>query len=1181
MDYNPTITSTQGPSASSPHAARPETPAAVEARKIDRSPNFASVSRSADLTSLKMGAMAITFLRSARTCTAPNFVLPEFEQLAQHSSSGAGTSMMPQPPAIDSPGISSTSPRIRSFSSRSLPSRASLSVSQLLDNEAVEASELCLSQSPRLMSTPGNGPMTPEPAPPAPAGTSAAVEAQSPSHRRGASTASPQSTASHRSPRGARLPIAASPAGRPHRGESSSPTNVDAKRAQITDRPNDTESPNSGAETAAAPLLTGSASAKDTDPWAALRAHCMEVYGKNLISDGEDSEEDLGEYGTGPGRLMLMRHPSLITHRLTHTFGERSVSPRGSAVSASSPPSNRRSNSSDNAKRAAVAAADAAAAAAAPTAAARITALTGQSAVKLAGMMAPPPPHSQTAAEAISVAAAAADGPSVAPLMAAAVEARLRAAAVAVSGAAQDVADPANCRARQVMAGAATVPAEAPPPLRRPSVSLFPASVAGVLAAPPIGAPTPTRSESGTSSTSSAAAAEGLMMGSSAMQGRYGITGGGDDRGPLFGATAAANAAASVTFPSQHPPVSGGGRQLFQRQQAVRSAVRSTAAASALTSVFEGSGSFEEGAAAEGTSFEVQLQHLIVLAPLDPGGSGGGSVGTTDRRVSESGGGGAVMAGSILDVASLNTDPVHKWRLSADGLNRHASKYGGGGIGGGDGAAAISAVTSPGAVDDTATAGRSGMGGPEMSPSGGGGGGRAIATTAHPVSPSMSQNPMSSSPSAMSGRAPLITALAFERAPWCHPSSSAAAAGHGAGSVSGVPAPPVLTLSGSAKPTRPSGLAAAVTAPLPRLSGFPIGKMPQRGQLGIGQAVSVGVSAPVERVADVAASTAATAVDKLRGYKSSKVLLGATTLSSNNPPAAHPAGATIALPAANPSAAAVRGLSSPVPRRQLGSFASMRSLCRPSAAASFLERLSGSCGLTGNGGRVSGRRTIGGGGAAAAASTGDWTADGSRSRSFRRREGSYSLDGSGCQVPGVERGPFAPQLGGEGSLGDAGGTAAPASGWSAAVRANLESIRNLKKVLPRSPNGLPLAWSAIEEDGREGSEEQMEAGGDRDRDGDGDDDDDGGGDDGGGGGEGNAAGLGGREACSRDASDGGSGEVVRADAEGDREENAGKDDANEEEEEEEEDGKDEEDGFARALRAARGGGCWIDLHQTC
>ncbi|GLI70751.1 hypothetical protein VaNZ11_015778 [Volvox africanus] len=1171
MDYNATITSTQGPTASTPQAARPETPAAVEARKIDRSPNFASVSRSADLTSLKMGAMTIAFPRSARTCTVPNFVLPEFEQLEHHGSNGAGASMMPQPPAIGSPAISSPSPRIRSFSSRSLPSRASLSVSQLLDTEAVEASELCLSQSPRLIPTPGSGPMTPEPAPPGPVVTAAAMEAQSPSHRRGASTPSPQSTAYHLAPGGTRLPIAASPAGRPNHGENSSAPSADVKRAALTSRPTDIESSTSGAVTAAAPLLTGPACKKDTDPWVALRAHCMEVYGKTLISDGEDSDEDLAEYGTGPDRLMLMRHPSLVTHRLTHSFGERSVSPGGAAVAASSPPSNRRGNSRDNAKRAAVAAADAAAAAAAPNAAARISALTGQSAAKLAAMAAPPPPHSRTAAEAISVAAAA-DGPSVAALEAEAVAACLSAAAAAVvSGAAQDVAVPAISCAHPMMASTATVPAEAVPPLRRPSMSRFPASVAGVsMAPPPMSAPTPTRSESGTSSTSSAAAAEGLMMGSSAMQGRYGISGGGDDRAFPFRATAAANAAASESFPSQHPPVSGGGRPLFQRQQAVRGAVRSTAAASALTAVVEGSGSFEEDSAAE-VAIEVQLQqHLLVLAPLDPGGSGGVSIGTTDRRISESGGG-AMMAGSILDVASLNTDPVHKWRLSADGLNRHASKYGSSGVGGGDGAAAITTVTAPGAVDGTATAGRLGMGGPEMSPSGGGGVGRAIATTTQPVSPSMSQNP-SSSPSGMSGRAPLITALAFERAPWSHPSSSAAAAGQGAGSMSVMPgvAPPVLTLSGSAKPTRPSGLAAVVTAPLPRLSGFSIGKMPQRGQLGIGQAVGVGVSAPV---ADAAASTAATAVDKLRGYKSSKVLLGATASSSNSPPAAHPVGATTALPAANSNTAAVMGQSPPGPRRQLGSFASMRSFRRPSNAASFLERLSGSCRLTGSGSRVSGWRTIGGGGAAPAASAGDWTADGSRSRSFRRREGSYSLDGSGCHVTGVERGPFAPQLGIEGCLGDVGGAVAQTPGWSAAVKANLEGIRNLKKVLPRGPNGLPLAWSAIEEDGREGSEDQMEAGDDRGRDG---DDDDGGDHDGGGdngeSGKGNVAGLGGREARLHDPSDNGPAEVVRAAEEGEPEENAGKDEADEGE---------EEDGFARALRAAQGGGCWIDLHQTC
>ncbi|GIL82410.1 hypothetical protein Vretimale_11858 [Volvox reticuliferus] len=1203
MDCNTTAKSTQGPTTSSPHAARPETPAAVEARKIDRSPKFASVSRSADLSAFNMGAMAIMIPRSERICTAPNFVLPEFEQLTSHSSSGAGTSLMPQPPAIGSPAISSPSPRLKSFSNRSLPAQASSSVGQLLDTEAVEASELCLSQSPRLGSTVGSGPLTPEPAPPVPAVTAAAMDIQNPSYHRDASNPSPQPTSSTLVSSGARLPMAASPAGTPHRGGSSSATCAGVTRAALN-IPTTDESSASGAETAAVSLHTGSACDKDKDPWVALRAHCMAAYGKNSTSDVDDSDDDLADYGTGSRRLMLMRHPSLITRRPSRAFGERAVSPTGVAVAASCN-ANCRINSNDNAKRAAAAAAaDAAAAAAAPTAVARISALTGQSAMKFAAMTAPQPLHSGTAVAAIRVATAA-DGPSVtapacgspspAAAEGAAGGAHLSGAADIASGAAPDLSGPAFSRARQAMASAgigATLPAEVPPRFRRPSASLLPEAVAGGSAAAAIGAPIPTRSESGTSSTSSAAAAEGfLMMGSSAIQRRYGFSGGGDGVSP-FGATAAANAVESVSFLPPHPLVSGGGRPPANRQQAVRGVIRTTAAASALTAIVEGPGSFKVGSAATVAPFEAQLQqqqlqHLTMLSHMEPGGSGGGggcSIGTTDRRVSDAGGA-AVMAGSILDVASINTDPAHKWRLSADGLNRHASKYGGGG-GGGDGAATTSIVMATGVAEGTATIGRSGVGGPEMRRSGGGGSGgsgdsgvRAAPTVANPVSPSMGHFP-SSSPSSMSGRTPLITALAFERAPWSHPSSSAAAAGQGPANMSVIPgvAPPVVTLSSSAKSTRPPGLVAAVAPPPPpRLSGVALGKLPQRGQLGVGQAVGVGVGASVERIGDVAAGAAATAVDKLRGYKSSKVLLGATPYSNNCPPAAQPASATTVLPAANTSAAAATGLIPSVPRRQLGSFASLRNFRQPATAASFLERLSGACGWTGSGGRVGGRRTTGGGGAAAAASAGDWTGDGSRRRSFRRREGSYSLDGSGCQMIGAEQVPFAPQLEVEGSMGAWGSAVAPASGWPAAARANLESIRSLKKALPRGPNGLPLAWSAIEEDGREGSdagrEDQLEAGDDADPDGaDGDADSEGEGGGEGGGGEGKAARVGEREARPRTASDDRADEVVRAEKE--REQAKGvvnNDDAEEEEEE-------EEDGFAQAL--ARGG-CWIDLNQTC
>ncbi|GLC35067.1 hypothetical protein PLESTB_000550800 [Pleodorina starrii] len=1162
-------------------AARPETPSGVDARALHRSARSRStISRSVDLTPFSP-QLEIQIAQSGRNSTAPNFDISLPDPELDTRSSGSSC-LVPQPPSAGSPALVGSSPRMRSVSSRAiqLPIRASLSVENQVPQGATDGAdgpELCLSLSPKLAAA--ACPLTPEVAPSATAPT-------------GASKAGRRSAALSQPPAQAPASSAALPA-------SASSAETPAASADRRAPPGGC----AGAGAAAAPAAAAAASAatdSETDPWVALRAHCKAAYGSSPSSD--DEENGGGGGGVGPRRLMLMRHPSLpVTRSLSRSFGDVAVG-AGPGPSVGHRPGQRLSpRGTGDTAAASTTAAEATAVATvvamgpAVSDPAKLTPAAGRFTV--AGTNpGVSTPAAGVPARSPAPTAAAASTAAATPRAAAAPATQRPGAATAGSGATPDLSGAALSRAR--LAAAATLqlqprpqsplPGSAAlgPVLRTPSPTQSPTAAAGLAGT---AAAALHRSESGTASTSSAGAAVIL---DTPPRGRHGTgaSGGGasgaevaagSDGSPFASASACVAALAGLSHPAESLAPSPS-RPSLQRQQAVRGVSRGHAGVSpgAVPAADDGEGLLRPPKVVSAPpSLEVQLlqQQQSTLSPLQPGSSGSGSTGSggggnvsgvgapTDRGVSENGGA-AVGPGSILDVAHLNTDPVHKRRLSADGLNRHARRFGAS-------AAAAARCSGGDSSDGAATEGLAAAAvdvpAPGAAAAGGGSGATPTATSPSGAAGS------SSSPSGLSGRAPLITALAFERAPWSQPTGGAhpAAAVNSPGALlahGGAAAGPGLAA--SAKPLRPPHSPAAVRMPGSLSPGAAVSPRPQ---------LALGVCSPSDRRgsdAGVAAgvgvgngfsgsfAAAATAVDKLRGYKSSKVLLGSrvappSPASAPPPPPAGGIGAVAreAGEVASSSPGAATGLSPPgagpaSQRRTLGHFVSMRSLRTSTTTASFLERLSSSS-LVGSAGpsRISNRRTIGGGSGAGAA---DWAPEGNRSYTFRRRDGSYSLDGSGCEVSGSGSGPWP-----DGGLADVGSggagvtavstgghpesssAAAGASGAAAAAAAaaGLLGRRSVKQMLPRGPNGLPLAWSAIEEDGREGSDggrEEAEGGAG-----------------GGGGGEGGGGLAGGAKWRRTAARPKGEEEKV---------------------EEEKEVEEEEEEGFNLA-RA----GSWIDLHQTC
>ncbi|EFJ40887.1 hypothetical protein VOLCADRAFT_99215 [Volvox carteri f. nagariensis] len=1045
-------------------AARPVTPSVVEARVLHRSSKSA-VSRSAELDPNHFSYLNANKYGTERLVTSPDLGgFTDLEQLVCpprcSSSSGAGGSvsssggLVPQPPLFGAPAIGSTSPRLRSFSSsRALPSvrASSLSVSQLPDvgGEADTTGELRLAQSPRLGAVKGG----------ATGAAAAVVDAAAATPRRPASSSS--SGAAIQPSGGTRpSPVGPPAPGTPHGGGTA------AVRQSSLIGGNDMVPRMAIAETAAAGAPSVSSINVEpvpvgTDTWIALRAQdCMAAYGSNLssnddedddvndghvINDGSDSGgEPLHGYrrvDPGPGRLIFVRHPSLVTTRCDLS----------------------RLYSGDTAA---------------------VTALTPQvSAVQATVALASPGPQHSLLKDSRSATAASATEAVTVNDATTTSSPFVTTTAVAPSPrtdtAAASTADPSGSTA-------ATITVTAAGPIRNaapPGCSSEPGLPAPSPAAPSPAAPSPAAIAAAGSGDASVRDSIFTTMGANAVE----------SAPPSMSQLQQVQ----VQLPYRAAGAQSGSRPPLQRQEAARGAVPSAATVRALgPSAAEGLGQVGSvGSGSARSSLEAELPQKLLLPPLAESVDGGvADTGTAGQRVSESSG--LVVAScSILDAAALSVDPVRKRRLSADGLNRHASKYGTtttaaadqegrGGIGG---AGSAADATPPGVVR------------PDVLPAAE----RPVAVTSS--SPSTSSN-TSSSPSAGSSRVPLITALTFERAPWSQPGG-----GSGGGQASGgpfAPATPGVASSHASVKLRQPPVSPRVAAPAAsvRMPGRPLSLAPpQRPQLILG--VPPATNSITEHTTGDSTGSAVptvTSVDRLRGFKSSRVLTKTTTWAS---PSAAPinlqggagAGAPDVMSTSTSTiittagrGALVMGAGSPSsPRPKLGSFMSMRS---PRSPASFLERLSSNTLATTT--RVNSRRTIGGGGTSAATSAAavDWVPESSSHRhSFRRRDGSCSLDGSGCDIwvadtrasalmkRGAEGDHLVPGAGGA-----AAGPAAPAAvaavaagypdwsaslggGTSAAVAA-LHGKRSSKQLLPRGLNGVPLAWLAIEEDGREGSD---------------------------------------------------------------------------------------------------------------
>ncbi len=461
-------------------------------------------------------------------------------------------------------------------------------------------------------------------------------------------------------------------------------------------------------------------------------------------------------------------------------------------------------------------------------------------------------------------------------------------------------------------------------------------------------------------------------------------------------------------------------------------------------------------------------------------------------------------------------------RLSYDGLARHASRYGSGGGGGGPDDQQHPQMASPTPPEQQQDAHvpdqqqqqpRAAEGGVNTQGSAAGAAG-VIGGPGH---------------GQPHGKAPLIVALTYERAPWSaqatHSPTGAAALGAGAaemGAVNGWPDDQTAATAGTdaatdgsgvgsgqkhlqlllSPPGRPLPSAAAHSGILPHnyqhpdpavlLPSPPIAP----GAAALSPAAAAATATAGDAVLPISPVATNSVVDKLRGYRSSKVLLGAPSHASpSDPMQSYPYPHVLQSPDGSIPTTAANSTSpylTPNPSRNPRALQTLSMRTLPATATQglpFLERLSRTSASGAVPSRTSSRRSMGGGTVSSsgapegygrgygygntpytgrvsvsgggAPADGAWQGSGvdggvgggGGGGSFRQRSGRRSLDGTEWDEA---LGYFSGQQR-RSSSGGSGGAAA--GGARSEGVPGLGGRKSLKELLPRGPGGVPVAWS--------------------------------------------------------------------------------------------------------------------------